>query len=390
MLPGKPMPYSTQWIDKADRNAVGSILFSDWITQGPKIREFEKKISSYCKAQYAVAVSSGTAALHIACLAAGIGPGDEAITSPITFVASANCALYCGGRPVFIDIQKDTVNIDPNKIEEKITKKTKAIIPVHFAGHPCDLEQIYHIAQKHDLIVIEDAAHALGAEYKNSKIGSCGYSDMAVFSFHPLKSITTGEGGAVLTNRKDLYQRLLLFRNHGITKDKDKMKGFEGQWYYEMLELGFNYRITDFQCGLGINQLSKLDKFIKRRREIAQIYHRGLSKLNGIELPVEKEGVKSAWHLYCLKVKNMGCGNNKSGLANKRKKIIEALRKKGIGAHVHYIPVYLQPYYQRLGYGRGICPLAEDYYARAITLPLYPKMRDKDVKSVVRILSNTL
>ena len=308
----------------------------------------------------------------------------------MTFVASATCILYCGGRPVFVDIQEDTANINPNKIEEKITKNTTAIIPVHFAGHPCDLERISHIAKRYDLLVIEDACHALGAQYKGQKIGNCKYSDMTVFSFHPIKSITTGEGGAVLTNRKDLYEKLLLFRNHGITKDKKKMKKCEGLWYYEMLELGFNYRITDFQCALGINQLRRLDKFIKRRREIVQIYNKELSKLNRLESPVEKENVKSAWHLYSVKIKDKGSGIKKSGLSNIRKEIFETLRKNGIGVQVHYIPVYLQPYYQQLGYEKGSCPVAENYYNRAITLPLYPKMRDKDVKSAVKILYNTL
>jgi len=384
----KFIPYSTQWIDKVDINAVSGTLLSDWITQGPKIREFEKKLSSYCKAKYVVVLSNGTAALHIACLAAKIKSGDEVITSPITFVASANCILYCGGAPIFVDIQKDTANIDPNKIEEKITQRTKAIIPVHFAGHPCDLEQIYHIAKKHNLFVIEDAAHALGAEYQGAKIGSCKYSDMTIFSFHPVKSITTGEGGAVLTNRKDLYEKLILFRNHGITRNK--IKRSYGLWYYEMLELGFNYRITDFQCALGINQLKRLNKFIKRRRDIAGIYNREFSRSNKVELLSENKNVKSAHHLYVIKIKDKKSKFKKSDLILRRKNIFDALIKKGIGVNVHYIPVYLQPYYQQLGYKRGICPIAEDYYNRAITLPLYPKMRDKDVKYVLRILFNIL
>jgi len=376
----KYIPYGRHYIDSDDIKEVTKVLRSDWITQGPKIEEFEEKLAHYCGAKYAVVVSSGTAALHIACLVAGIKPGEEVITTPVTFVASANCILYCGGKPVFADIQEDTANIDPEEIRKKITKKTKAIIPVHYAGQPCDLKEIQEIAKRHNLTVIEDAAHALGAEYKGSKIGSCKYSDMTIFSFHPLKSITTGEGGAILTNSKEYYEKLIMFRQHGVTKDRTKFKfNNDANWYYEMHYLGYNYRLTDIQCALGLSQLRKLDKFIKRRRQIAQIYNKELSKLDGIELPVGKKGVKSARHLYTIRIKG-----------NKRRKIFEALRKRGIGVHLHYIPVYLQPYYQQLGYRKGACPVAENYYNRAITLPLYPKMRDKDVKSVVRILSNTL
>jgi len=371
------IPYGRQWVDASDIREVIRVLKSDWLTQGPKIKEFEDALCKYTGAKYAVAVSSGTAALHISCLAANIKRGDEVITSPITFVASANSVLYCGGKPVFADIQKDTVNIDPGEIKKKINPNTKAIIPVHFAGHPCDLEEIKEIAEKHNLLIIEDASHALGAEYKNLKIGSCKYSDMTIFSFHPVKHITTGEGGAVLTNQKDLYQRLLLFRNHGITKEKEKMTKFDGPWYYEMHELGFNYRMTDFQCALGISQLKKLEKYIERRRELVSIYNKELSKIDKIILPVEKPYVKSSWHIYYIRLKD----------ASKRRLIFEELQKSNIGVQIHYIPVYLQPYYQKnFGYKIGDCPKAEEYYKSTITLPLFPKMTDKDIKYVIEIL----
>lgn len=380
----KTIPYGHQWIDEEDIKEVVRVLKSDWITQGPKVKEFEEALCKYTGAKYAVAVSSGTAALHIACLAAGIKHGDEVITSPITFVASANCILYCGGKPVFADIQEDTVNIDPEEIKKKANKRTKAIIPVHFAGHPCDLEEIQQIAKKYDLLIIEDATHALGAEYKGSKIGSCKYSDMTIFSFHPVKSITTGEGGAVLTNRRDLYEKLLIFRNHGITKDRKKFLNPDSlilnsdSWYYEMQELGFNYRITDFQCALGISQLKKIDKFLKRRREIVQKYNELFKDIEEITTPTEKPEVKSAWHLYVIRIKKLN-----------RKKIFQSLCKQNIGVQVHYIPVYWQPYYRKLGYKKGLCPIAEEYYKEAITLPLFPGMKEDDICKVIsKVIKN--
>jgi UDP-4-amino-4,6-dideoxy-N-acetyl-beta-L-altrosamine transaminase len=376
------IPYGHQWIDEDDIKEVVKVLKSDWITQGPKVKEFEDALCKYTGAKYAVAVSSGTAALHIACLSAGIKEDDEVITSPITFVASANCVLYCGGRPVFADIQEDTVNIDPDEIKKKITKRTKAIIPVHFAGHPCDLEEIYSIAKEHNLIVIEDAAHALGAEYKGSKIGSCKYSDMTILSFHPVKSITTGEGGAVLTNNKEFYKKLSMFRNHGITKDKNKMSRFNGPWYYEMQELGFNYRITDFQCALGISQLKKLDKFIQRRRDIVEIYGEAFKNNEYFDLPQETKYAKSSWHLYPIRLKNK--------YKTKKNEIFYELRKKQLGVQVHYIPVYYHPFYQRLGYKKGLCPKAEEFYERKISIPLYQHMSNNDVKYVINVILKSL
>ncbi|MBN1385101.1 MAG: UDP-4-amino-4,6-dideoxy-N-acetyl-beta-L-altrosamine transaminase [Elusimicrobia bacterium] len=382
----KTIPYGRQFIDSTDIKEVLKTLKSNWITQGPKINEFEGALCKYAGVKYAVVVSNGTAALHIACLAAEIKRGDEVITSPITFVASANCVLYCGAKPVFADIQEDTVNIDPEAIKRKISQKTKAIIPVHFAGHPCELKEIHSIAKKHNLTVIEDAAHALGAEYKGSKIGSCKYSDMTIFSFHPVKHITTGEGGAVLTNRKDLYEKLLMFRNHGITKNSSAFRiphsAFVGSWYYEMQELGFNYRITDIQCALGISQLKKLDKFIERRREIVRIYQKAFSNNRLFNLPAEKKHAESSWHLYVIKLKDK--------YRNERKQIFERLRNKGLGVQVHYIPVYLQPYYIKLGYRKGLCPKAEEYYKGVITLPLYPKMSISNVKRVIHITKSVI
>lgn len=370
------IPYSTQWIDDDDIKAVVDVLRSPLLTQGPKIPEFEAKVAQYCGAKYAVAVNSGTAALHIACCAAGITTGDEVITSPITFVASANCVLYCGGRPVFADVRPDTVDIDPDDIKKKITPKTKAIIPVHFSGNPCEMERIQAIAKEHGLIVVEDAAHALGAEYKGSKVGSGKYSDMTILSFHPVKNLTTGEGGMVLTNDDELYERLKFYRSHGITRDPKYLKinesinKDEGIWYYEMHKLGFNYRITDIQCALGLSQLNKLDSFIAKRREIAAKYDEAFRSSDKITVLKETSEARSAYHLYVIQV-------------NERKDLYNKLREKGIIANVHYIPVYYQPYYKQLGYERGLCPNAERYYQRCLSIPIYPKLTQQQLDHVV-------
>lgn len=361
------IPYATQWIEEDDIDAVSRALKADYLTQGPSVKSFEVKIAEYCGARYAVAVNSGTAALHAACFAAGISPADEVITSPITFVASSNCVLYCGGHPVFADIEEDTINIDPDEIIKKISKKTKALIPVHFSGHPCEMEKIYSLAREKNLVVIEDACHALGAEYNGLKIGAGKYSDMTALSFHAVKHITTGEGGLILTNNRDYYEKLMLFRTHGIKRDDTG-----DLWYYKMHFLGFNYRITDFQCQLGLSQLAKLDSFVARRREIVEKYQQAFSGRADIILPVEKDYAKSSWHLFCIRV-------NKD-----RRDVFMKLREKGILVNVHYIPVYWQPYYKNLGYKMGECPKAERYYSQAITLPLFPKMKDEDVDFVIK------
>lgn len=357
------IPYGHQTISEEDIKAVVKVLRSDYLTTGPSIEEFERTVADYVGAKYAVAVSNGTAALHIACLAAGIGEGDEVITTPITFAASANCILYCGGTPVFADIDERTYNIDPVDIERKITSKTKAIIPVHFTGQPCDMDSIYKIAKEHNLIVIEDGAHALGAEYKQRKIG--GVSQMITFSFHPVKPITTGEGGMVVTNDEELFQRLKLFRSHGITREENMLQQNEGGWYYEQLELGFNYRMTDIQAALGVSQMKKIDTFLKRRAEIAQRYNEALKNIPNLIIPEQLEGTKSGWHLYVIQIKN-----------GRRKEVFDSLRKDGIGVNVHYIPVYHHPYYRKKGYENTYCSNAEELYKNMITLPIYPGMDD--------------
>lgn len=374
----KTIPYGHQWIGQDDVKQVMMTLRSDWITQGPKIAAFESALCVYTGAKYAVAVSSGTAALHIAALAAGIEPRDEIITSAITFAASANCALYCKAKPVFADVDPETANTSAAEIAKKITKRTKAIIPVHFAGYPCEMKDIAGLARRKKLLIIEDAAHALGARYKGSIIGSCRYSDMTILSFHPVKAITSGEGGAVLTNNRTFYQRMLLFRNHGITKDPaiiGRAKSRLG-WYYTMQELGFNYRLTDIQAALGISQLRKLGFFIEKRRKAAAIYKKAFQGNSFFEVPEEEKGIFNAYHLYPIRVK--------SKLKAKRNQVFEFLRRSGIGVQVHYIPVYLHPYYRALGYKKGMCPVAEDFSEKEISLPMYAGLSDKDIKYVIK------
>ncbi|MCP1143743.1 UDP-4-amino-4,6-dideoxy-N-acetyl-beta-L-altrosamine transaminase [Lysinibacillus endophyticus] len=371
------LPYGKQWLDDDDIQAVINVLKSDYLTTGPKILEFEKTIANYVGAKFAVAFANGTAALHGACFAAGIGEGDEVITTPITFAASANCVSYVGGRVVFADIDEKTYNIDPFEIEKQITDKTKAIIPVHFTGQPVDLDPIHKLAKKHNLIVIEDAAHALGAAYKGKKIGSL--SDMTMFSFHPVKHITTGEGGIITTNDEHFYQLLLQFRSHGITRDKSLLPKDEGPWYYDMQFLGFNYRMTDVQAALGISQFKKLDNFISRRKEIVKLYNSAFANISEIIIPFQKMECDSSWHLYIIKLKTVD-----------RKEIFEKLLKMNIGVNVHYIPVHTLSFYQQLGYKKGDLPKAESLYENIITLPLYPKMTNSDVQDVIHAVKRVL
>ncbi|NLT96391.1 MAG: UDP-4-amino-4,6-dideoxy-N-acetyl-beta-L-altrosamine transaminase [Clostridia bacterium] len=376
------IPYGRQYIDEEDIKSIIEVLKGDYLTTGPYVKKFEENFAHYVGVKYAVAVANGTAALHLACLAAGIGAGDEVITSPITFAASANCALYVGAKPVFADIDSQTYNIDPSQIKTKISAKTKAIIPVHYTGLPCDMKAINEIAKEKNLMVIEDACHALGARYKNTKIGDCTYSDMTVFSFHPVKHITTGEGGMITTNSKELYQKLLLLRSHGITRDEDQLKENHGGWYYEMQTLGYNYRLTDIQSALGISQLKKVDWFIQRRREIAEMYNRGLKDLP-LELPFEPEGCINSYHLYVIRLKKEAKVN--------RKELYDYLKSKGIYSQVHYIPVHTLPYYrEKLGYNWGDYPKAEEHYRNVLTLPIYPGMTDEDVKFVISKLKEVL
>jgi len=371
------IPYGHQWIDNKDIKEVTKVLKTDWITQGPKIKEFEKIIAKYCSAKYAVAVSSGTAALHLAYLAADIKNKDEVITTPLTFASTANAVVYCGGKPIFVDIEKDTFNINPELVEKSITPRTKAIATVDLAGHPCDYDKILKIAKKHKLLVVEDASHSLGSEYKKRKIGSI--ADMTIFSFHPVKAITTGEGGMIVTNNKSLYEKLKTLRHHGIVKKPKK-----GSWYYEIENPGYNYRITDFQCALGISQFKKISEFIKRRREIVAKYNKEFKDIKEIMTPIEKKYAKSAWHIYPIQLKL-------EKLKVNRKKIFEELRGAGIGVQIHYIPLHLQPFFKnKFGYKKGNFPITEKYYQGAITLPLFPKMTTKDVKTVIEMIKKVI
>ncbi|MCY7978132.1 UDP-4-amino-4,6-dideoxy-N-acetyl-beta-L-altrosamine transaminase [Bacillus inaquosorum] len=383
---GKPvrdsyLPYGRQWLDEEDIQSVVDVLRGDYLTTGPTIDLFEQKVAEYAGSSYAVAFSSGTAALHAACFAAGISQGDEVITTPITFAASANCILYMGAKPVFADIDPLTYNIDPDSIEKLITPKTKAIIPVDFTGQPVNHDRIQKIAKANNLIVIEDAAHALGASYKGEKIGSI--SDMTMFSFHPVKHITTGEGGMITTNNRTYYEKLLQFRSHGITRDSKKLSQDHGSWYYEMHFLGFNYRMTDIQASLGISQLKKVDDFIETRNHLARIYNEKLKTISHIHLPSQDAASTSSWHLYIINLKL-------DQLKGNRDDIFNAMQQENIGVNVHYIPVYLHPYYQRLGYQAGICPNAENLYKGIITLPLFQSMNERDADDVIKALKKVV
>ncbi len=362
----KIIPYGHQWIDNQDIKEVLKVLKSDWLTQGPKVEEFEKAVAKYCGAKYGVVFSSGTSALFAAYKSAGLKEGDEVITTPMTFAATSNMLYFCGAKPVFADIEEKTLNINPEEIKKKITKKTKAIAVVDFAGNPCDYDKILKIAKGSNLSLIEDSSHALGAEHKGKKVG--GFADMTILSFHPVKHIAIGEGGMVLTNDKNFHEKLKLIRNHGIEKIPEK-----GEWYYEIKEPYFNFRVTDMQCALGLSQLKKLDKFLKIRRRIADKYRKAFRDMPGVEVQEVKKYANSAWHLFVLRIKNKD-----------RKEVFGLLRKSGLGVQVHYMPLHMHPFYKnKFGYKEGDFPVAEDYYKEAITIPLFPKMTEKEIEYVI-------
>ncbi|MCM1261801.1 MAG: UDP-4-amino-4,6-dideoxy-N-acetyl-beta-L-altrosamine transaminase [Butyrivibrio sp.] len=381
---GKParatkINYGHQYIDEADIQAVVDVMKSDYLTCGPKITELEQKLCDVTGAKYAVVCSNGTAALHIACLAAGVGEGDEVITTPITFAASANCALYCGAHPVFADINPETYNISPASIAEHITNKSKAVVAVDFTGQSVELEPIMRLCHENNMTLIEDGAHVIGTKYKGKPNGSI--ADMTTLSFHPVKTVTGGEGGAVLTNNEDYYRKLLLYRAHGITRDASLMENpSDGSWYYEQIALGYNYRMTDMQAALIISQLDKLEMFSKRRKEIVARYNAAFSKLPCVFVQKEIEESDTTRHLYILRLKL-------DRLSIGRKRFFETLAAENVCCNVHYIPTYYFPYYEKLGYKKGICPNAEKLYEEIISLPLYYAMTDEDVESVIKAVS---
>lgn len=377
------IPYGRQNISTEDADFVLEILKSNWLTQGPIVEQFEQAVAKYVNAKYAVSTCNATAALHLACLALDLGPEDILWTSPNTFLASANCALYCGAEVDFVDIDPKTYNLCPAALEEKLLdaekrgKLPKVIVVVHFAGQSCEMEKIYYLVKKYGCKVIEDASHAIGGSYQNNKIGACTYSDIAVFSFHPVKIITTGEGGMALTNQADLFQKMQVLRSHGMTRNSLNMdKDSEGDWYYQQIDLGFNYRLTDIQSALGLTQLKRISEFIERRRYLANRYHQLLKDLP-ITLPLHHQLNESSWHLYVIQVEN-------------RKKIFDMLRQNKIGVNVHYIPVHTQPYYQKRGFKAGDFPNAEYYYSCAITLPLYYNLSEKKQNYIVEKLKECI
>lgn len=384
---GKPVRekkifYGHQYLDDTDIQAVVDVLKGDFLTCGPNITSLEKALCDLTGAKYCIAISNGTAALHVACLAAGIGPGDEVITTPITFAASANCALYCGATPVFADINPDTYNIDPADIERKITDKTKAVVAVDFTGQSVEVEAIRAICDKHGLVFIQDAAHSIGTTYNGVQIGNL--ADMTTFSFHPVKTVTGGEGGAVMTNDKALYDKLVLYRSHGITRNEDMMEHeCEGGWYYEMIDLGYNYRMTDFQAALIESQLQKLPQFKARRQAIVARYNEAFADVEEIFVQKEIPQSDTTRHLYIIQLKL-------DKLNATRREVFDALAAENVQCNVHYIPVYYFPHYQRLGYEKGLCPHAEAAYEGFISIPLYPAMTDEDVEDVITAIKKVI
>ena len=377
--------YGHQYIDNDDIQAVVRVLKSDYLTQGPAVAKFEQEICRITGAKYCVSVSNATAGLHIAVAALELYENAEGITTPNTFLASSNCMVYNNVKPVFADINPVSYNIDPAEIERRITEKTKLLIPVHFAGLPCEMDKISTIAKEHNFYVIEDAAHAIGSQYADgSYIGNCKYSDMTVFSFHPVKTITTGEGGAVTTNDEKLYQKLLMLRSHGVTKDEKLLTKNSDPWYYEMQSLGFNYRMTDIQAALGYSQLQKLDFFKKRRREVVAMYNKAFAGMKYLKTPAEPENVSSCFHLYATQIDFVALGKS-------RTQVMAKLREKGIGTQVHYIPVPTQPFYKETyGYKDGDYPKAEKYYEQELSLPLYPGLSDDDVNMVINAVKGII
>lgn len=383
------IPYGRQSITENDIAEVCSVLGSDWITQGPAIERFEKAVADYCEAEYAVAVSNATGALHIACLAADLKPGDWLWTTPNTFVASANCGIYCGAEVDFVDIDPQTYNLSTGELQKKLQQAEKedklpqVVVPVHFAGQSCEMEAIYELSRQYGFTVVEDASHAIGAQYKGARVGSCHFSDMAVFSFHPVKIITTGEGGMVLTNSKKLYEKLIRLRTHGITRDPNFMEEeSHGPWYYQQIELGYNYRITDIQAALGYSQIQRLDAFVEQRHELAAGYNEGFKNLP-ICLPWQHPDTYSAWHLYVIRLKL-------EQISKSRRHVFEELRTAGLGVNLHYIPVHLQPYYQKLGFKQDDFPEAEQYYRETISLPLFFELTEKEQQYVIEMVKKAL
>lgn len=379
------LPYGRQSIDEADIAAVVEVLKSDFLTQGPAIGRFEKAVSDFCGARHGIAMANGTATLHCAAKALGLGHGDRLWTSPITFVASANAGRYCGAKVDFVDVDPGTVLMCPERLEAKLVQAEKegalprVVVPVHFAGQSCDMPRIHALGQKYGFKILEDAAHALGGEFEGRRIGGCDWSDAASHSFHPVKIITSGEGGMITTNDPEVAWRIGLLRTHGITREADRMVGeSHGGWYYEQLELGFNYRMTDIQAALGASQMTRLETFARRRREIADLYDRELAGLPLRPLARDPRGI-SGWHLYMIRL-NLG------EIRRSRREVFDSLRAQGIGVNVHYIPVHLQPDYQKLGFAKGMFPESERYYEEAITLPMFPAMTDEDVVRVKNAL----
>jgi perosamine synthetase len=373
------LPYGRQWIDEADIAAVAEVLRSDWLTTGPMVAQFEEAFAAAVGARHAVAVSNGTAALHAAAYAAGIDAESEAIVPPMTFAASANCVRYCGGKVIFVDVRPGTLSIDPDRVREAATPRTRAVVAVDYTGQASDLDELSALCRENGWVLIEDAAHALGGTYRGRRIGAI--ADLTTFSLHPVKQITTGEGGVVTTNDDELARRLRLFRNHGITSDH-RQRDAEGSWFYEMVDLGYNYRITDFQCALGVSQLRRLPEWIERRRAIATTYNDAFRDLplEPLQLLADRE---SAWHLYVVMLRL-------EALSGGRAEVFSALRDAGLGVNVHYIPVHYHPYYQRLGWKRGDFPVAEAAYERLLTLPLFPAMSDDDVSFVIESVTRVL